>query len=191
MKQGEANLTLPPERATTTSVSIQSTADTEIVLESDLSGEQKRIAVRAARDQPDFVEWLSDLFHKEWGKPYYRTKFLREKCQLQSELGPGSWEELGSPFHVYVHVFPALDVLAGQLLEAAAIPGSESTKQVEEILKQCQDPNCVCERGETPAWRASRCGDKEKLLCLQKAGLGSADWDRPDSWLAILSQDCS
>ena len=51
---------------------------------------------------------------------------------------------------------------------------SSETSKLESALWAGQDPNCLNERGQTAAWRASRDGNLEKLRCLHKA---NADFD--------------
>ena len=133
--------------------------------------------VQAAVPQPRFVEWLTSLLHETHSMPYYRTKFRMKSLEAEGseilwlDLEAGSWDSLGCPLEILVHVFsPDPKAALDQLLTAAAISGREGTRLLEAALRQHQDPNCANERGETAAWRASRTGDFTRLVCRRKTG---------------------
>ncbi|CAE7565976.1 Ank1 [Symbiodinium sp. CCMP2456] len=144
-----------------------------------LTGERfQTITEHEACDKPDFVDWLRNHLHEKFRLSYYTTKLM---VDFPGSEGPGTqracltsgtWAELQRPSQIYVY-----QAVPHDFQEYRDLLHSSETSKLESALWAGQDPNCVNERGQTAAWRASRNGDLEKLLYLHKA---NADFDKTD-----------
>ncbi|CAE7771881.1 ANK2 [Symbiodinium sp. CCMP2592] len=131
------------------------------------------IAEHEACDKPDFVDWLRNHLHEKFRLSYYTTRLMVDFTGSEGEcLISGTWAELQRPSQIYVH-----QAVPEDFQEYRDLLHSNETSNLELALWAGQDPNCVNERGQTAAWRASRNGDLEKLRCLHKA---NADFDITD-----------